>query len=259
MSVKEEILLAWAPAEGKWSRWAKPVLFSFMESEPSPLASLLSTEGRPLECDGSTALVIDLPGIESVQFALQVAGCGYRPVPLFNAYPQQPASQQGPVLSRVDIVTYLPVVDMSRITAGLHRGAELLRKLSLPNTAPPAFVLDSLRHGSGIPIHVGMFDNRSAVDLSDFPSASLLGQNGIKSVILVQERRAPADDLNSVLLNWQNAGIEISLLSPRQGASPERIRVQRSPWWRRLWFRFGMLFYSKDGYGAFGHVISSSG
>lgn len=258
MSLKEDIYRAWAPTDSPWSRWAKPIVFSFMGDDPPPLASSLSTEGGTLACNQDTVLVIDLPGIESVQFALKAAGNGYRPIPLFNAYPHQPASQMSSAHGE-PIVPYLPVVDMSRVIAGLQRGAGLLRSLGLPASAPPAFMLDSLRHGDGVPIHVGMFDNRSAVDFSDFPSASLLQQTGIRRVILVQEKRGPADDLNAILLKWQDAGVEILFLSPRQGASGEKIRVERLPWWRRFWFRFNSLFYSKDGYGAFGRVVSSSG
>jgi hypothetical protein len=163
-----------------------------------------------------------------------------------------PALTPGPV-------SHFPVVDMSKIVAGLYRGAGIVKELHLQVDAPPAFMIDSLRHGAGVPIHAGMVDNRSAVDPSDFPSGSLLAQSGIARVILIQEDRKSEDDLNSVLLGWQSIGIEISFLGSRSNAVPERITIEPPSWWRRLWYRFVTAFYSKDGFGAFGRVVSSGG
>jgi len=85
---KEEIFDIWAPPSGIWSPWAKPVLFSSI----SPAANLIEINdvGDPdmtwaSTADGTTAIVVDLPGSAAVAAGLKLASLGYRPVPLFNA------------------------------------------------------------------------------------------------------------------------------------------------------------------------------
>src|SRR5258708_39875145 len=86
---KEEIFSTWAPDESPWSRWAKPVLFAYLDSALSHIA-VTETAG-----DGSwgpapgekAALGLDLPGAEGVVTRIALPGPGYRPVPPDNAVP----------------------------------------------------------------------------------------------------------------------------------------------------------------------------
>ena len=68
MMNKEEIFSTWAPEGSPWSRWAKPVLFAYLESALSRIhiteaAGDVSWSPPPNE---KIALVLDLPGAEGV-------------------------------------------------------------------------------------------------------------------------------------------------------------------------------------------------
>src|SRR5271165_6864710 len=87
---KHSIFDAWAPPSAIWSRWAKPVLFSQMDSiaRDEKMAPELPVDVKwAVDSDRTTAIVVDLPGAQGVSVALSLAAIGYRPVPLFNACP----------------------------------------------------------------------------------------------------------------------------------------------------------------------------
>ena len=105
----QELYEAWAPARSPWSVWVKPVLFAhygrvFLPPAPPPGAEW------SWEPPGSnrTALVIDLPGVESVGMGLRAARAGFRPVPVFNACPAPTGSPE--------------VVEVKPILAALEAG-----------------------------------------------------------------------------------------------------------------------------------------
>src|SRR6202008_1339291 len=90
---KQELFNNWAPPYSVWSPWAKPVLFAHY---PMPLPELIPLPPPDLSDIPSAlgeavqerwALVVDLPGPQSVFVGLALADMGYRPVPLFNACP----------------------------------------------------------------------------------------------------------------------------------------------------------------------------
>ena len=125
--MNEEIFEAWAPSRATWSVWTKPVLFAQPEISrfDPPRAddwSNADTSWAPLSSDHA-ALVIDLPGCQSVRLGLALAARGYRPVPLFNACP-------GPAA----------VVPMEATLELISRAAPYLAGLSLADDAPPAFL-----------------------------------------------------------------------------------------------------------------------
>jgi hypothetical protein len=258
MQQKEDIYLAWAPMNSIWSRWAKPVLFAFMDLEPLQMSPPLREDAWDLPLDDGAAVLLDLPGLEGVRVALQLARTGYRPVPLFNAYPHLPKSQQNR-FSLYPASGVGPLVDMAPIIAGLYHGARILRGLQMGANAPPAFMVDSRRHGSGGFLIGGVFDNRSAVDPSDFPSGSFLIRNGIRRVILVQEMRRSDGDLDSVLLAWQASGVEIYFRGSRDRSQPQKITIEPPSFFRRLWQRLLIGLYAKDASGGFGRVVGSGG
>src|SRR6266403_4431278 len=86
---KEELFEIWAPPNGRWSPWVKPVLFACMAREPGLAARAsmnFDTNGIP-SVQNNTALVLDLPGAEGVRAGVALAAQGYRPVPLYSAGP----------------------------------------------------------------------------------------------------------------------------------------------------------------------------
>src|ERR1700740_3113253 len=95
----------WAPPDGRWSPWAKPVLFAHLprgagglpaeppqrasglvplveEAAPSPRDQPGGSLACRLEGDAipgrDTALVLDLPGLESIDLGLDLVRLGFR-------------------------------------------------------------------------------------------------------------------------------------------------------------------------------------
>src|SRR5258708_31140152 len=86
---KEEIFSTWAPDESPWSRWAKPVLFAYLDSALSQVGVREAAQDMTWSPSptAEVALVLDLPGAEGVLAGIALAAQGYRPVPLYNAVP----------------------------------------------------------------------------------------------------------------------------------------------------------------------------
>ncbi len=246
----EEIYLAWAPPDAIWSRWVKPVLFAHMELSPSP-AQVLAMENRLDDvshippASAGNAIVIDLPGGDSIRMGLSLMRLGYRPVPVFNALP----APGGTDPSRV-------VIDMSAVVSLLKTSAQDVIKYGLAENAPPAFLLDSRRRGGGIIISPRWFDNRSVSLPTDFPSGNFLLANGIRSVLVVQSDSAsPQADLGHTLRRWQETGLPISLFATTAPSNSVSITNSRPPWFRHMWYgmlaRMGLRRNPLGGFGGF--------
>jgi hypothetical protein len=235
----------WAAPGGPWSDWVKPVLFAhftgFNVITADSVTSTFDTSWAP-PADGTTALVIDLPGAAGVWAAAELAKVGYRPIPLYNAIPSRN------VASTCDI---LPIIRAIADTT------TLLDQLNLPYAAPPAFLLDASRRvGIGGAPQPGMFDNRSVSLPTDFPSASYLVAHGVRQVFVVQQKTiSPQTDLVHTLLRWKQAQIPlfgVSLEPPKS----EPIVVAR-PWmFRGVWQRMlAMSGLRKNPIGGFGGLL----
>jgi hypothetical protein len=248
---KEECFAAWAPEEAVWSPWAKPVLFTQLDRAPAPPPQPLAWEAPEASgwaAAGTQALVLDLPGEDSVRVGLALAQLGYRPVPLFNAtYGPSPVLEMGPVLLR------------------LQAGAERLREAPLRIDAPPAFLLDAERMEPKAQPSPGSFDNRWITLPQDFPSAALLRSHGLVEALLVQRGRSqPREDLSHVLRRWQEGGLRITSLDLARGGAPEPLDVPRPSLFRHAWYAaltvFGLRRNNVGGFGsAIPVVVASSG
>lgn len=200
---REDAWRIWAPEGARWSAWAKPVLFSF-------LSERLPDEGAPVDrgwtavCSSDAAILVELPGGESVLAGLELARFGLRPVPLFNASPWglDPETVPG-----------APIVDLSSILRALERSTGALARLHLPDAAPPAFLLDSRRMRGPVFMEPGVFDNRSIVRESDLPSAGQLRAAGVERVVRLRRRRGVSLDLHPILQAWQDGGLRIEFQS----------------------------------------------
>lgn len=235
----------WAPPESIWSPWAKPVLFAELPEVPNALAGtvlpLTDDEAPWVSVFGRrTAFVIDLPGAASVMRGLQLAGHGYRPVPLYNT-----SHAHGEVVNTDDLI------------AGLHTGRNVLPALSIPADAPPAFLLDSERLPSRSPVAPGRYDNRWVVLPQDFPSGNFLRDHGIDTVLLWQTQDiAPREDLAHVLRRWQDAGLRVFLKHGAPDNPPALITVNRPSAFRSLFHRFAILSgLRRSSAGGFGSVV----
>jgi hypothetical protein len=258
----DPIYQAWAPEDAIWSRWVKPVVFAHLSATVVQSAaagasdSVLDLSWLPA-ADGSTALVVDLPGAQSVLVGLSLAVNGYRPVPLFNSVPHpadQGLSGTGP---RV-------VVDMSQVVSLIILGADRLSQLDLAPNAPPAFLLDVQRRGAHASLSPRTFDNRSISLPTDFPSANFLLAQGIRRVVVVQPAFGhPETDLSHTLRRWQQADIEMLVASMIDQTPPHPIDIPAPPRFLHLLYgllaRMGLRRNPLGGYGGFIPEPSSSG
>jgi hypothetical protein len=223
---RDAIFEAWAPRHGLWTPWAQPILFAHVDAVegtrlvPKPTwvrRELLRAPGevatyRSTANGGSTAVVVDLAGVEGVAVGLALADIGFRPVPLYNALPS-PES----------------VVPMYDVVRAIIAGAEVLTERPPAPQAPPAFLLDARRAGPGRLPRAGQFDNRSLAFETDFPSATTLRKAGVVDVVLIQSGRdTPAPDLERTLAIWQDAGISIRRLRADDPRVATRFVVRRA-------------------------------
>ncbi|MFH0794593.1 MAG: hypothetical protein V2A74_11240 [bacterium] len=244
---KEDLYLLWAPESALWSRWAKPALFAdlnilpdqFPDSGLAEQASAVDVGAIPDPVE-RCALMVELPGADSVVMGLALANRGYQPVPVFNGC-------DGPN----------PVVDVDPIIANLVRGAGELRNIRVRDDAPPAFLLDSRRMTTETKPAPGKFDNRWMVFPQDLPSANFLLSRGLKRVIVVQTGTADIkQDLAHVLLRWQEAGIEIFAKNMQSDVPPSPITVARPSRFRSVWYRaLALVGLRRNSAGGFGSVV----
>lgn len=241
-----DVFEAWASPASIWSTWARPTL---LVSDPLPLL-----EPRPSTCapatqivlsqlpaaNGSAALIVDLPGARSVEFAIAAASVGYRPIPLFNGLPGPSA-----------------LIDSASIVRALRESTPALTSLTLSDHAPPSFLLDSAR----LPPHrlptPGQFDNRWIVFPQDFPSPTFLKARGVASVVVVRDSSVPlGEDLRAALSTMQAAQLAILQCSDSTPAPPLPLSTSR-PWrttLHALLWRMGLSLHP-DGVGGFGVAL----
>jgi hypothetical protein len=264
---KETLFSLWAPPMAIWSKWARPVVFAhFRGGEPAQLPVDPAIENAWLPALETMAVIIDLPGALGIDYALKLARCGYRPVPLYNAAP----SPHGMVYASGDLGGYssrpsfMEVVEVSPILCALAAGAWNVSQQNLAPDAPPAFMLDALRRIGSNSNAPGRFDNRSMSFPTDFPSAGFLLSQGIARALVIQMNEAdPQADLSHTLLRWQDAGIEIYSSGLVEGGQMKAIKVKRPSRFRRLWYRLsasmGLRRNPLGGFGAMTPFPSESG
>jgi hypothetical protein len=238
----EQIFEAWAPDDALWTPWAKPVLFAnlsrFSVTVPSVDQWRSVDVSQVPSARGRNAIVVELPGIDSVLMGLALANHGYRPVPLYNV-------NVGPN----------SVVDVDAIAGALRVGADVMREMRIVPDAPPAFLLDSNRMRPAKMLGPGKFDNRWIVMPQDFPSATMLTSRGINEVLVMMEGDGPArGDLAHVLLRWRRAGVAIAGVDPKGRDRPRELRIEPPSLFRRGWYRLialaGLRRSNVGGFGA---------
>jgi hypothetical protein len=265
--IGKELFETWAPRNSTWSQWVSPALFAQIEC--ADVGAEAGVDARaPIwhehKARPHRAVVIDLPGADSIRLALVLAERGYRPVPVINASPG-PMGLQLNFLPPAN-VSHQPIVvlDMSSLVREICIGTAFLQKLTFAPDAPPVFVLDALRLRGTNPIRDDVFDNRWMVFPQDFPSARFLADKKIQRLTLVQTEKAhPLEDLSHVLLRRQEAGIEIFARASGDTGAPSRITVSKPSRFRNSWYRalatVGLRRSSVGGFGSFIPETSATG
>lgn len=244
---REEVYDAWAPDDGDWSGWVKPVLFAGMDeevelAEPLPPASWLTADrlGAAIAANDA-ACVVDLPGAEGIAAGLALAAAGFRPIPLYCAVDHAAA-----LIDMRPIVEAL--IDATSNVVGLSPGAR------------PAFLLDARRMSASSVGVRHFFDNRSVCRPTDFPSAQWLRESGISKVLLITSKlERPAPDLEAVAAAWQGDGLALWRLAHEATAVAEPYTLQRRAWPIRLCQALARSSLHPRRDGSYGALLSRSG
>ena len=248
----------WAPRQSLWSVWAKPVLFAHLPRTRVELRPLPAPDVSwvPAAATERCAIVVDLPGAASVAMGLALADLGYQPVPLFNACPPPTRSPEGEWLGN----TQVAIIDVDSILTALVEGCDRLQQIPLSDNAPPAFLIDAQRQQPMQPVSEGLFDNRSVVFITDFPSANFLAAQGIQNVLLVRQSRSGlAPDLAYTLRTWQTAGVELQIVALLETIQPQPLMLPPINWLTRWQARVSVwLGLRPNPFGGFGNFVPES-
>ena len=190
----KDIFKIYAPNGVKWSDWVRPVPFVAIDTyNRKPISDWYDRKLIFIkEYSQNSAIFVDLPGKESIEFGIALAYLGYRPIPIFNGTDEQ----QGSVATN----------DNYLVESCLINGSEILKNIKLRKDANPAFLLDSYRINR-YRARESIFDNSWDIYKQDVPSANYFKQNGINKIIVVSDNIKR--DLKKILLTFQNNGMEV--------------------------------------------------
>lgn len=197
----KECYKIWAPTGKKWTDWVRPVPFIAAQADVKGYhAGELSIPSIDFvdEKWKNAAVIVDLPGDESVEMGLALARKGYRPIPIYNGTIEQENARA--------------TVDNQTIGAALLWGAEVLKKIEIDDGALPAFLLDKNRLNR-VRIDASIFDNSWDVYPQDIPSADCFLKNGIRKIIVVSD--SLSKDLKEIFKKFKKKKIEICLFHER--------------------------------------------
>ncbi len=207
----KEIYKIWAPVGKRWVDWVRPVPFVGMVEYAANYA--VSNHALPVfdfidEACADAALIVDLPGVESVKAGIALAQVGYRPIPVYNGTTQQQGARA--------------TVDNQAVQTGLIWGAAELRRLEISDDALPAFLLDSNRMHR-FKMEISLFDNSWDLYPQDIPSAEYMLEQGIHKIIIVGDK--VSKDLKKILYKFQKKNIQILWTNGYE--TPKKIKIHR--------------------------------
>ncbi len=214
----ETLHSAWVPPAGSpWRPYYKPTLIAAVSVVHSAAMPVRSAEGSAAEGEAAqfvrnallqnAAVFLDLPGEQSVAWAMKLLPAGHRPVLTINNWPHQHG------ILRLE----------KPLGALLYYAEEMsLAGPALPAAAPPVFILEGGRlRDKELRPDASRFDNRFFYAITDFPPAARLKEKGITRVFYVNPRGASAgseeDDLNVYFVALQQEGIAFVYVRPSSG------------------------------------------
>ena len=190
----KEIYKIYAPIGAKWIEWVRPVPFVAIDTyNRKQVNNWLDRKVIFLDkYEADTAILIDLPGKESIELGISLAHIGYRPIPLFNGTDEQNFAER--------------TTDTYLVESALITGSEKLKNIVLPNNANPVFLIDSSRLNR-YRAKETIFDNSWDLYKHDIPSAEYFKKNGITKIIIVGNKLEK--DIRKIFFNFQKLGIDI--------------------------------------------------
>ena len=112
-----DIFKIWAPAEARWVDWVRPVPFVGIDNgfEVYEVVDFtIPNISYIKESKKDTAIIVDLPGNESIKEGLATAKLGFRPIPIYNGTDEQKGA--------------MATVDNHSIKIGLKKEQENFKK-----------------------------------------------------------------------------------------------------------------------------------
>jgi len=208
----KEIYRIWAPYGKKWVDWVRPVPFVSVNeySRNYNYMNMMVPEVNYLDDSyEGAAIIVDLPGAESVMEGLGLARKGYRPIPIYNGTIEQKDSRA--------------TVDNQTVGSALAWGAAQLSQIEIKDDALPVFLLDKNRMNR-FKMQISLFDNSWDIYHQDLPSAEYFIENNIKKIIIIGS--SVSKDLKKILYGFQKKKIQIYLAKNYDEPKIFRIRKQ---------------------------------
>ena len=207
----KEIYKIWAPDKKRWVDWVRPVPFINIDDSSSRKEFIdyrIPSINYLKEVLNDTALIIDIPGIDSIKEGIALAKLGYRPIPIFNG--------TDPPIGTISTTNNQIIKPL------LIWGAFELKNIKLKNDAPPVFLLDQNRLNR-YKINNGIFDNSWDIYDGDLPSPKYLLENGINKIIV--RSNFQAKDLQKILYKWQKNNIKIFFTNGYE--EPKEVKLKK--------------------------------
>lgn len=208
----KEIYRIWAPCGKKWVDWVRPVPFICINEYSRMYINTNFTIHNINYLDENyegAAIIIDLPGIESVMEGIGLAKKGYRPIPIYNGTIEQKGSRA--------------TVDNQTVGMALAWGALQLNEMEIRDDALPVFLLDRNRMNR-FKMQISLFDNSWDIYHQDLPSADYFIENDIKKIIVIGE--SISKDLKKIFYEFQKKEIQIYLAKDYD--EPKKVRIRRN-------------------------------
>ena len=206
---------SFVPTVNKWSNWVRPVPFinigmgkqnftyNFAEQHVFD-----SNDEDMKQFTKETAIIIDMPGITSINAGMNIVKQGFRPIPIYNGTVEEDNARS--------------VVDNQAVSEGLMWMGKQLQEIDIDENALPVFLLDSNRLIQ-YKREISLYDNSWDIYAQDMPSAQYFMNNDIKRILLISERIS--GDLRKILLKYQKGGLEIYLKKIYD--EPKKIKVHK--------------------------------
>lgn len=207
----KEVYKIWAPSNNKWTSWVRPVPFveidynfKIYQSDNFQISKIEDVK----DLGNNSAIIIDLPGIESIEAGIEFAKLNFIPIPVYNG-----TMEQEGVLS---------TTDNKEIIYGLIKYARILKDIKVDDNAKPAFLLDSNRMNR-YKLDSSVFDNSWDIYAQDLPSAEFLIKNDIEKVLIISN--IIREDLRKILYKYQKKGIKVFL--KKEYELPKLVKIKK--------------------------------
>lgn len=179
----KEAYKIWAPFGKKWVDWVRPVPFVPINNKTrqfQPMGITMPYISVLLKSNtlNETAIIVDLPGTQSIEVGIYLAQYGCRPIPIHNGTVEQKGARA--------------TTDNSSIASALVWGAKHLSSTFIKENPTPVFLTDTNRLQRQR-IDCSIFDNSWDVYHQDLPTEEYFLNNGITKILVISNNGVSKD------------------------------------------------------------------